>query len=138
MYGAQARLAELVGERKCIIEEEQRRNTQKRRPGTALPYMGHGTLGSKALGQNDTLLERETQNLDFVRRRHQRELNQLVNFETLRKEMQVWLFTRNISFPIWTRYGREAGLPGLSNLCFGVHCCTQERYSAEGLALPGN
>ena len=85
--------------------------------------MGHGTFGLKALGQSDILLERETQNLDFVRRRHQRELNQLVNFETLRKEMQVWVFTRNILVPVWIRDRREAALPGLSNSCFGVHCC---------------
>jgi len=88
-------LAALVEERKEVIEDEE--HGGKRRV--------KGEKGGAGVQVDaEDMVQKEAQRLEVMKRRQERELNQMVAYELMRKEMQVihppWLFQSNSSSPL--------------------------------------
>ena len=77
----QERLAALVEERKHVIEDDDRG------AGKGLSKGAKGGAGIKVDAED--MVAKEAQRLEVMKRRQERELNQMVVYELLRKQMQV-------------------------------------------------
>ena len=78
----QERLAALVEERKQVIEDEEHGGKKRSK----------GDKGGAGLQVDaEDMVQKEAQRLEVMKRRQERELEQMVAYEVMRKQMQVWL-----------------------------------------------
>ena len=80
----QERLAALVEERKRVIEDDDKGAGKDR---------SKGAKGGGIKVDAEDMVAKEAQRLEVMKRRQERELNQMVAYELLRKQMQVSIHT---------------------------------------------
>lgn len=90
---AQERLAALIEERKRVIEDEDR--------GAGKDHSKGFKAGAGVKADAEDMVAKEAQRLEVMKRRQERELNQMVAYELLRKQMQVSGITFDIFCGTW-------------------------------------